>query len=84
MKVGTYKGYPIYLSERSNKKYYAIVDGYKIHFGDTRYEHYYDKIGHYSHLNHNDKNRRKRYKQRHEKDRHLKGSAGWFADQILW
>jgi hypothetical protein len=28
--------------------------------------------------------RRKAYKMRHEKDRHVKGSAGFFADQILW
>jgi hypothetical protein len=84
MKVGTYKGYPIYVSNRSNKKYYAIVDGRKVHFGDTRYEQYKDKMKYYSRLDHNDKERRKRYKQRHEKDRHNKGSAGWFADNILW
>jgi hypothetical protein len=28
--------------------------------------------------------RRLLYKQRHEKDRHVKGSAGYYADQILW
>lgn len=28
--------------------------------------------------------RRKAYKSRHEKDRHIKGTAGFFADQILW
>jgi len=28
--------------------------------------------------------RRKLYKQRHEKDRHIKGSAGYFADKLLW
>ena len=28
--------------------------------------------------------RRKAYKSRHEKDRHKKGSAGFYADQILW
>lgn len=27
---------------------------------------------------------RKRYKIRHEKDRHRKGSAGFYADQLLW
>lgn len=29
-------------------------------------------------------NRRMLYKKRHEKDRHVKGSAGYYADQILW
>ena len=28
--------------------------------------------------------KRKAYKQRHEKDRHRAGSAGFYADQILW
>jgi hypothetical protein len=28
--------------------------------------------------------RRKLYKMRHEKDRHQRGSRGWFADQLLW
>jgi hypothetical protein len=28
--------------------------------------------------------RRELYKARHEKDRHIKGTNGWFADQLLW
>lgn len=28
--------------------------------------------------------KRKAYKQRHEKDRHRRGSAGFYADKILW
>jgi len=28
--------------------------------------------------------RRRLYKMRHEKDRHIKNSRGWFADQLLW
>ena len=28
--------------------------------------------------------RRKLYKERHEKDRHIKGSNGYYADKILW
>lgn len=30
------------------------------------------------------KTRRKLYKMRHERDRHLKWSRGWLADQLLW
>ena len=30
------------------------------------------------------KNRRKLYKIRHEKDRNVKFSAGWYADNLLW
>ena len=28
--------------------------------------------------------RRRLYKMRHEKDRHKRGSAGYFADKLLW
>ena len=28
--------------------------------------------------------RRKLYKIRHQKDRSVKGSAGWYADKLLW
>lgn len=28
--------------------------------------------------------RRRLYKQRHQKDRHIRGSAGWYADKLLW
>ena len=28
--------------------------------------------------------RRKLYKMRHEKDRHVKGSRGFYADKLLW
>lgn len=30
------------------------------------------------------KSRRRLYKQRHEKDRHVKWSNGWLADKLLW
>jgi len=28
--------------------------------------------------------RRKLYRQRHEKDRHIKGTDGYYADKLLW
>lgn len=28
--------------------------------------------------------RRKSYKARHENNRHVRGSAGWYADKLLW
>ena len=30
------------------------------------------------------KTRRKLYKQRHERDRHIKWTKGWLADKLLW
>jgi hypothetical protein len=84
MWVGKYKNYDIYVSDRYPKKYYANVNGKKVYFGDQRYEQYYDKMGYYSDLNHLDNKRRRLYKSRHQKDRFRTGSAGWFADKILW
>jgi hypothetical protein len=43
--------------------------------GDIRYSDY---------LQHGDDARKKRYKERHEKDRKVVGSAGYYADKILW
>ena len=82
--VGDYKGYKIYISNKYPKKYYAIVNQKKVYFGDIRYQHFFDKMGVYSFLNHYDKKRRKLFKIRHEKNRHKKGTAAWFSDQILW
>jgi hypothetical protein len=50
-------------STRKNKKYMVKVDDKWVHFGDTRYEQFFDKVPLklYSHLNHNDKERQKRY-----------------------
>ena len=50
-------------STRLNKKYMVKVDNEWIHFGDTRYQHFFDRVPLklYSHLNHNDKERRRRY-----------------------
>ena len=30
------------------------------------------------------KTRRRLYRMRHEKDRHVRGSAGYYADKLLW
>jgi len=30
------------------------------------------------------KTRRRLYRMRHERDRHVRGSAGYYADQLLW
>ena len=47
----------------------------KASIGDIRYSDF---------LQHGDAERRKRYKQRHERTRHVKGSPSYYADQILW
>jgi hypothetical protein len=64
------------LSTRKHKKLDVYKHGEKIaSIGDTRYSDF---------LQHGDEGRRRLYKKRHEKDRHKKGSPGFYADKILW
>jgi len=70
-------------SNRKNKKIDVYKDGeYVVSIGDSRYKDYAlflkEEGKEYA-----DK-RREAYKKRHEKYRHIKGTASWFADQILW
>ena len=59
----------------------------KINFGDTRYEHYEDKtpLKIYSNLDHDDKERRKKFRARH-KGFIKKGyySPAYFSYKYLW
>ena len=73
-------------STKKFKKYDAIMpNGSIVSFGDKRYSQYHDNaLGLYKNLDNNDKERRRLYKLRHEKDRHIKYSPGWFSDQYLW
>ena len=64
-------------STRKHKKL-DVFDRHERHLapiGDIRYSDF---------LQHGDEERRKRYKKRHEKNRHKKGTAGYYADKILW
>ena len=75
-------------STRKNKKYMVYVkteSGKKklIHFGDSRYQHFKDKIGLYSHLDHNDPKRKANYYSRHGKAT-SKASAKYWSHKILW
>ena len=79
-------------SRTKNKKYDAIIEDretkrtQRVPFGQIGYEQYKDSTGLklYSRLDHGDEERRKNYKARHEKTRHKKFSASWFADNFLW
>jgi hypothetical protein len=79
-------------STNKNKKYDACLihkESNKVKlvpFGDKRYEHYKDTTGNgtWSHLDHNDKERRKRYRARHKNDNLDCYSAGYFSFHYLW
>lgn len=73
-----------------NKKYSVMVKSTSgnlkiIHFGDSRYQQYHDQIGRYQHLDHFDRERRKRYRQRHIKDNiNNKNTPGYWSWWYLW
>lgn len=55
-----------------------------IHFGAIDYQHFRDRIGHYSSKDHNDPKRRKSYRARHNGEQYDKDKAGWWAWHKLW
>lgn len=75
-----------------NHKYTAIIGDKRVNFGDKRYQQYHDKIGSYSHLDHNDKQRRANYRKRHTaitnksgaRATSVKYSPAWFSLKYLW
>jgi transglutaminase-like putative cysteine protease len=79
-------GYSITPSTRKHKKYDVYKgDKYITSFGDVRYEHYYDKFGTYSNLDHLDPDRRRLYRQRHANDNiYDPNYAGYWSWKYLW
>jgi hypothetical protein len=80
-----------YRSNIKGKKYKAVVNGKTVHFGALGYQHYHDRIGLFRHLDHNDPNRRKRYRERHSKimkgtipSYRVKYTPAWFSWHYLW
>jgi hypothetical protein len=76
-------GVKIEPSKNKNKKLDVFKDGVKlVSIGATGYMDYdlYIKSKGIDYAN----ERRRLYKIRHEKDRNKKGSAGYYADKILW
>ena len=69
-------GVTVQPSKRRHKKLDVYVDGtYQASIGDRRYSDF---------LQHGDEKRRRLYKLRHERHRHVKGTASYYADRILW
>ena len=79
-----YKPFP---SKAKHKKYsvYVMRDGKRklIHFGDSRYQHFRDTLGHYSDLDHNDQRRRELWYARHGRTSD-RSSARYWAARVLW
>jgi hypothetical protein len=80
----TYYSYLIKPSVKKNKKYDVFKKNkYVLSFGDNRYQQFFDKIGHYKNLNHNDNKRKDLYYKRHSKD-YPKYTSDWFSKKYLW
>jgi len=80
------KGYEIRQSTRKGKKYDVYKDGdYLLSFGASAYAQYKDStgIGAYSHLDHLDLDRKRRYYARHGRTTD-KNSPKWWSNNFLW
>lgn len=79
-------------SSTKNKKYDALLENKdskkikKVPFGDIRYQQFRDStpLKLYSHLDHNDLNRRHLYLARHASTKDDKFSSSWFSANFLW
>ena len=80
--------YKPFKSKAKHKKYSVYVKGDKgnpklIHFGDSRYQQFKDKLGEYKNLDHNDPQRKKNYYSRHGQTND-KNSAKYWSHKVLW
>lgn len=78
------------IANNAKHKYIAVMKNKrtgklrKVYFGDVNYQHYHDKLGHYSNLDHFDKERRRRFLKRTAKNASHKFSSAWWSALILW
>lgn len=80
-------GWIIKPSKKKTFKYDVFKDeNFILSFGHKAYQHYFDKLGFYSHLNHLDDKRRKNYLARSKGIGNLKNpySANFWSREILW
>jgi hypothetical protein len=85
-------GYTYSLSDNKNKKLKVVVDGKTIHFGDNRYEHFFDRTGLLpKSQNHGDNKRKQSYLSRATKIKDSTGiasnnpkSPAYHSVKILW
>lgn len=79
-------------SDKKGKKLMTVVDGKKVHFGDSKMEQFKDKTGIWKKKDHGDKERRKSYLARARGIKNKQGeltykdptSANYHAVRILW
>lgn len=78
---------PFVYKGKAKKKYsiYVLKNGKKrlIHFGSSINKQYKDKLGHYKHLDHNDKKKRENFLKRMGKTND-KSSPKYYSIKYLW
>lgn len=80
------KTYSVIPSKKEFKKYDVYLnDKFITSFGDKRYEHFKDLLGHYKHKDHGDPERRRLYRIRHKNDNiDDPNYAGFWSWNYLW
>lgn len=74
-------------SRRRGKKYdvYDEEGRYITSFGSLAHQHFFDRIGAYKELNHNDPNRRRLYRLRHKNDNYNDPAySSFYSWHFLW
>ena len=79
-------------STAKNKKLMTVVDGKKVHFGDSRYRHYKDRTGIWKDKDTLDSKKRENYRKRHGNIKLKDGSLAinnpkspaYHSYRILW
>lgn len=75
-------GVEIRVSTKKNKKIDVFLPNKIISIGARGYYDYPHYVRDFGEEYANEK--REAYKKRHKKDREVKGTAGWYADNLLW
>jgi hypothetical protein len=75
-------GVEIRVSTKRNKKIDVFLPNKIISIGARGYMDYPHYLKHFGEEVANEK--REAYRRRHKKDRDVKGTAGWYADNLLW
>lgn len=55
-----------------------------VHFGERNSQHYFDKIGFYSHLDHLDKNKLAQFHKQYKTENLARYSTRWWNSMFLW
>ena len=82
--IGDVEGFPIFISDRNDTKYFAIVDNKKVYFGDINNDQYYDIYENYPQLNNYSMQERDRFYLTFGDQVKKRKSSLWFTSHVLY